>query len=559
MSSSTNNQTLKDDKERFVAFSFAAADLLIELDDKGVICFVSGAARGITGKDLNELQGSKFLDVLDPLDTRLVGYLLQNMKEGERINPVAARMKDTNVTAVVGACSLPRTHGHIYLSLNVTGMPAAQSLAVRRDDQTGLLDKNDFMVLANDQLSIAAETGQELELTLLNLENISDMAAHTSEDDMAEFMSNIGSVLRSYSFGGDSAGRIDENKYGILHNKSFDESVLQDKVETLSNEVSPGHGIKVEQNTVDLDKGNLSKENASHALMFVINNFVNSDEEFNIENLADGLQGRMENTMNRISSLKSVFQRNEFNLVYQPIVNLIDEAVHHYEVLCRFKDGESPFETVTFAEEVGIILDLDLAVVKKSIEYLRSFQKSGAEIPSVAINISGHSLETDSFIDSLHALLSTVPEFRTHIGLEITESSQVEDLVRAERVLQMFRKQDIQISLDDMGAGAASFQYIRALTIDNVKIDGAYVRDVLNNDKDAAILRSMTRLCQDLGIGTIAEMVETKEQSQFLKSLGVDYGQGWLFGKPQNEIEPVIKKRMPTINMRRKGSKTSWG
>ncbi|MFT6558720.1 EAL domain-containing protein [Sneathiella sp.] len=552
--------SLKDDKERFVAFSFAAADLLIELDDKGKICFASGAAKGITGKTAEELHGTDFTDVLDPLDQRVISYLFKNMKEGERISPVAARMKKSNVTAIVGACSLPRTHGHLYLTLNVTGLPAAQSLAVNRDDDTGLLDKNDFITLANDQLSIAAETGQDLELTLLNLSNLGDMAANVSETDMGEFLHKIGAVMRSYSFGGDSAGRIDEDKYGVLHNKSFDETLLKEKVELISNEMAPGHGVKVTPSTIDLDKGNLSSENASHALMFVINSFVAKENgDFSIENLADGLQGRMESTMNRISSLKSVFKRHDFSLVYQPIVALNTEEVHHHEVLCRFADGESPFETVTFAEEVGIILDLDLAVSKKAIDYVSSFRQKGNEHPKIAINISGHSIESDGFIDSLLSLLVTATDLHPFIGFEITESSQIKDLVRAERVIQQIRKNGIEVSLDDMGAGAASFQYIRAITVDHVKIDGAYVRDVLNNEKDAAILRCMARLCQELKIGTIAEMVETKEQAQYLKSLGVNYGQGWLFGKPQPEIITSKKKRTISMNARKKGVTLSWG
>ncbi|WP_025898900.1 PAS domain-containing protein [Sneathiella glossodoripedis] len=77
---------LRDDKERFVAFSFAAADLLIELDASANICFISGAAKGITGRDADDLMGSPFVDVLDPLDRRMVSYLLKNMKEGERIS-----------------------------------------------------------------------------------------------------------------------------------------------------------------------------------------------------------------------------------------------------------------------------------------------------------------------------------------------------------------------------------------------------------------------------------------------------------------------------------------
>lgn len=556
----TKLNELRDDKERFVAFSFAAADLLIELNADGNICFVSGAAKGITGCDINDLMGEPFVDILDPLDKRMISYLLQNMKEGERISPVAARMKNTNVSSIVGACSLPRTHGHVYITVNVTGLPAAQSLAVNRDNETGLLDKNDFVKLANDQLSLASETGQDLELTLLHLENIRDMAANTTESGMEEFLDKMGGVLRGYSYGGDSAGRIDGDKYGVLHNKSMDGDLLRQKVETLSDEASPGHGIKVSASNVDLDKGQLSSDNASNALMFVINSFVSNEEgDFKLENLADGLQGRMESTMNRISQLKTVFLKHDFSLVYQPIVSLIDEQIHHHEVLCRFKEGESPFETVTFAEEVGIILDLDLAVVKKSLEYLKEFQRRGDQIPNVAVNISGHSIASDQFIDSLSLLFESNADVAKHVGVEITETTQMEDLVRADRIIQNFRRKGIHVSLDDMGAGAASFQYIRELNTDFVKIDGAYVRDVLNNDRDRAILKCMARLCMDLKIGTIAEMVETKEQASLLKSLGVDYGQGWLFSKPVAEIVVPKMRRQVTVNARRKGFKTGWG
>lgn len=559
MAGSNKISQLQGDKERFVAFSFAAADLLIELDDKGVICFVSGAAKGVTGRNTDDLIGSPFVEILDSVDQRVISYLLNNMSEGERISPVAARMQNTGIQAIIGACSLPRTHGHLYLTINTSALPAAQSLSVTRDSDTGLLDKNDFVSLATDQLAIASETGQELELTLLKLSNLQGMSSSISETDMTDFLSQMGSVLRSYSIGGDSAGRIDDDKYGIIHSKSFDGDILKEKVETLSRVASPDNNLQITPSSVDLEKGKLSQENASQALMFVINNYVSEDGSgFDISNLADGLQGRMETTMNRISSLKSVFNKHDFKLVYQPIVNLLDETIHHHEVLCRFVDGESPFETVTFAEEVGIILDLDLAVCKKAIDYIMSFKSNNKHTPNIAVNISGHSLESDIFVASLQALLEKNPEIRPNIGLEITETSQVSDLVRAERIIQMFRTNKHHISLDDMGAGAASFQYIRALNVDFVKIDGSYVRDVLNNERDAAILKSMARLCQDLKIGTIAEMIETQEQCSLLKRLGVDYGQGWLFSKPKPEIEGEAIANRATFNAKKKGFHSGW-
>ncbi len=106
------------------------------------------------------------------------------------------------------------------------------------------------------------------------------------------------------------------------------------------------------------------------------------------------------------------------------------------------------------------------------------------------------------------------------------------DLPRAQRIIQEFRRAGHKVCLDDFGAGAASFPYLRAFTIDFVKIDGAYVSRMLDAMRDHAILKAMVQLCSDLGTVTIAEMIETDAQAQRLAQTGVDYGQGYLFGRP---------------------------
>ncbi|PHQ69087.1 MAG: hypothetical protein COB93_08950 [Sneathiella sp.] len=550
---------LRSEKERFVAFSFAAADLLIELDADGVICFASGAAKGLTGIATAELKGKKFVDILDEQDKNVIQHVLKSMKEGDRITPVAARMEKTKISTVVGACKLPRTHGHFFLAVNVSGVSAVRSMTEYRDGETGLLDRGDFLELADSQMALAGETGQKVELTLLKLNGLSGMQDSIDEKQMEAFLGQVGTMLRRYSLGGDTAGRLDDDKYGVVHSSSFDGKALEDKISSLAQKVAPDSDISVQSNSVALEKGQLSGTDATQALMYVINRFVhNETEKFNIESLNEGMENRLETTMNRMLALKSVFQNYKFKLVYQPIVAIGDQEVHHYEALSRFKDGESPYETVVFAEETGIIQDLDLAVAKKAKEKLQEFQKRGDILPKLAINVSGLSLESDRFIDSLLALYADDSEIREHINLEITETARVGDLERAERILQTIRSSKMEISLDDVGAGSSSFQYIRALTVDYIKIDGTYIKEVLTNKKDAAILKSMSRLCQELHIGTIAEMVETKEQLHVLTVLGINYGQGWYFGKPQDDIETKRKPRGISLNMKRKGFATTW-
>ena len=129
-------------------------------------------------------------------------------------------------------------------------------------------------------------------------------------------------------------------------------------------------------------------------------------------------------------------------------------------------------------------------------------------------------------------LLDENTDLAGQLSLEITESVQLRDLVRAERVVQEVRRRGFAVYLDDFGAGAASFQYLQALTIDGVKIDGTYIKRIGGSQRDDALVRGIVQLCGDLKIATVGEMVETTDQNNFLRSVGVTLGQGWLFGKP---------------------------
>jgi EAL domain-containing protein (putative c-di-GMP-specific phosphodiesterase class I) len=115
---------------------------------------------------------------------------------------------------------------------------------------------------------------------------------------------------------------------------------------------------------------------------------------------------------------------------------------------------------------------------------------------------------------------------------EATESSRMHDLERVSRVFNAMKTRGFSMCLDDFGAGAASFQYLRALEVDYVKIDGTYTRRLLSSDRDSLLLRNLCDLCADLNIKTIAEMVELDDQVAKLRSLGVHMGQGYLLGRP---------------------------
>src|SRR3546814_8686804 len=140
---------------------------------------------------------------------------------------------------------------------------------------------------------------------------------------------------------------------------------------------------------------------------------------------------------------------------------------------------------------------------------------------------------------ALREILAPDPELRKQLIFEITESTQITNLVHAAAAVRQLRDDGHSVCLDDFGAGAASFPYLQALDVDYVKIDGAYVKALQTKEyeRDRAILKGMVWLCKELGIGTVAEMVEPEDQAGLLRDFGIDYGQGYLFGRPEPEMQ----------------------
>jgi EAL domain-containing protein (putative c-di-GMP-specific phosphodiesterase class I) len=287
----------------------------------------------------------------------------------------------------------------------------------------------------------------------------------------------------------------------------------------------------------------MSDEDAASAMAFAVQRFTSDGAEgFTLRSTEDSLKALLNTTVSRVRALRSAVSGRKFQLVFQPIVRLDTRTLHHYEALSRFEDGGSPFETIRLAEGVHLIGEFDLAVVQRVIDQLSEKRRQG-EVIDVAVNLSGHSLESSVFMAALREILSVDPSLRKQLIFEITESTQITNLVHAANAVRQLRDDGHFVCLDDFGAGAASFPYLQALDVDYVKIDGAYVKalQAQGQTRDQAILKGMVWLCKELKIGTVAEMVETEDQARLLLDFGIDYGQGYLFGRPDPEmrLEPL--------------------
>lgn len=223
-----------------------------------------------------------------------------------------------------------------------------------------------------------------------------------------------------------------------------------------------------------------------------------------------------------------------FSVLRQPIVNLSDGKIHHHEWLVRF-DQETHLEGVLRPAELsGVIKDLDLSMLAQAILVLNEHPNGSG----IAINLSGASVDKPKFKASVMACLTALTASPTKLIIELTESWDMVDLSLAESLLSDLKSRGHPVCLDDVGAGAASIRYLRALPCNWLKIDGGFVAAAFNTARDRAILKALLSLRDALDVRFIAEGVETEEIRKFVTELGFDAAQGYAIGRP--EAEPRI-------------------
>jgi EAL domain-containing protein (putative c-di-GMP-specific phosphodiesterase class I)/GGDEF domain-containing protein len=530
------------DVQRFMTFAFASADLLVEIGDGQKVTYAIGATTGLTDRGERELLGQDWRVLIAPDDHSLVESMLARLKLGSRVGPVVVRLAyrdkaGTTRDALFAACRLPmRPQATAFALGRISLATAAIAKAGRRDPSTQLLDSASFAEMAGQLGEAARGQGQDVEMTLLDLAGLKNLKTKNPGGGEA-LVAKIAGLLRAASVDGNAAGRVGDERFGVVHDASLDKSDLERQLKAMTADADQsGIGVAVANRSVDLANNDLPTDAALRAIRYSVDRFANDGAGAVASSLTETFETMVSTTLKRVREFNRAVRESAFTLAYQPIVTLHDGRMHHFEVLSRFKTDESPMETIQFAEDIGIIERFDLAVAERTFEFLR-IPRLDKRI-KLAINVSGRSMENSIFMKCLIDLLEANRSLGDRLALEITESARLKDLDATNRMIQEMRKRGFKVCLDDFGAGAASFQYLQALNIDFVKIDGAYIKRIVESPRDEAMIKGIVRLCEDLGVGTIAEMVETKTQVDKLRAIGVRYGQGWYFGKPT--VEPLI-------------------
>lgn len=543
-------------RQRLLGFAFASADLLMELSPSGEIAFAIGASEALSGSPEAALVGHSWRDFIDPQDRPMLEALFDSLEEGRRAGPVVVRLaaRRDGVERAASLCvfRLPDNNDAISCSLSRAALPRAGA------GRNGLHDRASFEQATAALFETARMTGQELELALVEMTGLGAVRKSASPAVANEIDKKVGGALRAQAHGG-AAAELGGDRFALVRQRGETPAALATRLVKMIG-LDPNYGVGAAAEVMALS-GDASSGQLVRAVRYSLDGFIRSGLDGSPPlSLGEAVAKSVRRTLVEVGELGAVLAERRFKLVYQPVVSLKNGGgLHHHEVLVRFGDSASPFPMIRMAEELDLIESLDIAVTEKAVARL-------VESPNLklAVNVSGRTIGSGDFVQHIRNLVRKTPGIRGRLMFELTESAAIDDLPLAERHIQALRAEGCQICLDDFGAGAASLAYLQQFSLDVVKIDGAYIRDLQHGGRESTFIRHLVTMCGELGVKTLAEMVETPEAEEAVRRAGVDFAQGWLYGAPsdipasrQEAVVAVSAGRRPAA--RRVGSVDSWG
>jgi diguanylate cyclase len=240
--------------------------------------------------------------------------------------------------------------------------------------------------------------------------------------------------------------------------------------------------------------------------------------------------------------LRRALAHDELVLHYQPLVDLTNGRIVGAEALVRWQHPErgllAPAAFIDVAERSGLVVELGQQVLRLAASQLAAWEHAADGVPlRVAVNASARQLKDGVLLAQVERALREFHAPAQRLEIEITEHSVIDDHDAAIGVLSALRKTGVRVSIDDFGTGLSSLSYLRGLPLDKLKIDRSFIQELPGNTSDAAIVRAIVSMAGALGLRVVAEGVETAAQAQFLHSIGVDFGQGWHYGRPMPAAE----------------------
>lgn len=262
------------------------------------------------------------------------------------------------------------------------------------------------------------------------------------------------------------------------------------------------------------------------------------------------MKNKVVETMKMTNSLYRALERNEFELYYQPQINCTSNEIVGLEALIRWNHPElgrvSPIEFIPIAEKTGLIILIGEWVLRTACQQNKAWQDAGLPRIRMGVNLSVRQFQNDSLVKDVERILIETGLDYQYLELEITESAYIKEKHLIIKALNEFKKLGIHIAIDDFGEEYSSLNYLKQLPVDKIKIPMTFIQGIDVSSTDEAITKAIIVLANSMGLGVIAEGVETKNQLDFLNQQRCNEIQGFYYYKPMpaHEVEELLKRMM---------------
>ncbi|BCI67569.1 EAL domain-containing protein [Acetobacter aceti] len=539
--------------EQLAALAFAAADVLFEVDRAFRIRHVGGAIQKLTGHNARAVRNMSLFDMLIPSDRIFLKRVVEAFDQGEPVRRTAVRFlhgESENTVVMLSMTVMPGTVGERLVTATILdrGFTSASS-------EDGFLDRSSFLSVAQRLTSVGEEKAQFNLVMLGLLQTVKNAAMQDTVLGKAVY-AEIEAILRLISESG-AVTRLGNGAFAYFQKVEDDPGLVAEKIASATEIPLTRPFIQ----KLPLDAMLMEHKEIVKALNYALEAFADERTRQGIafENLPDCLAAANNRDRGMVTSCRNIIKDETFFQVLQPILTLKNGIIQHYEVLTRFAEGvargiANTGDFIQIAEQIGMINTFDLLNCVKTIKLLQQLPN---EI-KLALNVSGRSVQSAEFASQMMNLLDSA-EMKvspSRLLIEITETRGITNFEGATSFLQWLVKRGHRICLDDFGAGAMSFEYLRRFPVDFVKIDGHFFRNAMSSGRDRILIRAIARCSFELGCRTVAEMIETEVDAALAKELGVECGQGWLFGQPVTADQLLASVERVTRTQIRSGSES---
>lgn len=461
---------------------------------------------------------------------------------------------DTTVVPFMNSNNKPES----YLSIrtDITGHKNANEQILfqsSHDSLTGLVNRREFEARATRLLSTINDAKEEHALCFMDLDQfkiVNDTCGHTAGD---ELLRQLGKILEKTVRKHDTLARLGGDEFGILMEQCSLKHAhrVATSIQKAIDDFRfawEGHSFKL-----GISIGLVSINKATQNLIELLKNadaacYIAKDlgrNRIHIYQDDDSDIAQRHGEMQWVTRLQEALDENKFCLYAQAIMPLGKGDNRHYELLIRMIDKKNkvipPGAFLPAAERYNLITKIDYWVIEKAFSLLEEHKSFQNQINFISINLSGQSLADASVTDFIIEQLHESDIDAKKICFEITETSAISNLTLAVKFMSTLKELGCKFALDDFGSGLSSFAYLKSLPVDYLKIDGMFVKDIVDGPIDHAMVKSINEIGQVMGMETIAEFVENDEVKGMLREIGVNYAQGYGIHKPL-PFEELLKR-----------------